>query len=201
MTNDAKHKGPKKVTVINFLKLARDINQITDLPPVRSAPIPFNKKGPSGKLVCVYGTTSVYTYLNAEARKAQQEGKKLYRVIISLDPGILPVETKIALEHVPQMKFFNLLRITFEVANELLLLTKGIKGKIADLFNTVDENPSLLNHIWDDPRFSHLDAIVWPAYLSSNTYDYRQMVAMKPEAAQNIEIKSYKGDQKIKIEP
>lgn len=196
---------PKQVSLTSFIRYPSDS---PIFPSLTSLPIPNNRKKPDNKLICVYGTSNVQSYLKEEMQKAYKENDHFLRVNIKIAPGEIPV-SKISLSHISELYFLNIWRLNQEAAQyfyDLMNFKKHKKYykkiKINDLLKFVDEKPHFLNKIWEQEEFAHISAISWPAFLSDKAYDVRQMAAVKPNDIQEIAIRNYKGDpNNVKIEP
>lgn len=187
----------KKVTLTSLLTTKKPIENETT---VYSLPIPFKRKGPGNKLIAVYGTSNVQDFLRNEHKKALKKNLNFYRISLIISSGEIPTG-KVSMEDIPEMKFLNIWRLLQDSAREVLKIIGGSSiGKIGDLISLIDKKPYLLDYVWQDERFKHISAITWPASMSKQSYDIRQMVAVKPEDIQEIYIRGVDLDRnKIKI--
>ena len=196
---------PKKVTLTTFIRCPEDAPQ---MPPIKSLEIPNAAKKPHKKLICVYGKANVQAYLKDKIREASQENELFYRVQIKILPGKVPV-SKVSLNDIADIYFLNLMRLNQEVAQKIYdIITSPKKRKttqkikIDTLLHLVSEKPHLLDKVWKHEDFNHLSAICWPVYISSQSLEVYQMVAVKIEDIDEIEIRGWEGDpQSLEIKP
>lgn len=166
--------------------------------PVRSVKIPGDKKGPTGKLICWYGTRDTLSALKESRQKAQQEGKIISRVTFTVDAGDSPAN-KIGIADLPSIYFLNIVRLKIEVSQVILDIVaeydENVK-KYKDAPALVGDKPEVLDYVWQDPRFSHLRAIAWSAPLPNDRRKFavRQLVAIDPDYIEDVVVRTDEGD-------
>lgn len=158
------------VHLVSYVVGDPESDRIGPIPPVY---IPGGRKGPSGRVIAHYGVRPTLDALRHARIRARKTGSPVYRVDMEVQDDNLNVDY-VGLDTLPARKFVNLTVVNRDVNDAILELTG-----VDDLFlKTLDRykvwparaaavriamQPDLLNLLWDDPRFAHVNIVVWPA--------------------------------------
>ena len=174
---------------------------------IKSVPVPGGGEGPQGKLLCWYGTRDSLTALKNVRLSAKKYDKILYRVEFVISGGEVPAG-KTDEENIKQTYFLNLGRLKASLKDDIhKIIEDAEKKKIPDNIDTMDyvfEKPSRIKHIWDNPLFKHVKAVVWPAPIpgTKRKLNTQQLMALDISKEYDLVIRNFEGDtSEILIDP
>ncbi len=164
-----------------------------ELPPVTTLS-PSDRPAPLSRLVVLFGIQSTVKVLGEANLKARAEGRRLYRIDMKMEAGEFS-SARMGVDELPKIKVLNLRRIKLELAG-LILQAIGERAG-GDPALLVSLNPALVDKLVADPRFEHLDAVIWR---DGDRSDAPQYAAVRPEALTDIVIRGMSGKPEIRFE-
>lgn len=193
------------ISLTTYVNIPQKAERIDLIP---SVAIPGGKTPPTNCVLGMYGTKDSLAMLKEVRMENQTSKLDTFRVDLIVPVGE-QVASKSSLEDLKTTCFLNLKRLKAETAEHLLDIvctpeTKrfvGTKSGVIDLANLIGEHPALIDHIWNDPQFSHLKVIVWPAPVPGKTLfsgepQTVQMAAIRPEAIEEVIVRNFVGEYK-----
>jgi hypothetical protein len=185
----------QKVFLANYI-IVEDEKDTTQSPIIRSIEIPLRKKGPSKKLISIFGSKSILEVLSKARRDAAKNNFKLYRVDLTIDGGNIP-KGKTTLAALSDVFFLNLEKIQADLASTIMEIIVNPNDKLdKETPNyVIGKYPKRLNRLWKHPQFKHIVAFSWGAPISKGKPKHIKLAATKTTSDfTSIDIRNYTGN-------
>lgn len=164
------------------------------IPIVSSFPIPLDRGKPLNRLVALYGTATMVGALKEVHQKARKEKRFFFRADMIIDVGEEAAGWT-SLEMLERKEIIHIGRIKVDLRDEIHKILNPKKNPLP--IDAIGNDPTLLNKIWDDKRFSHVKIIVWQAPLveSAKKHEIISLAAIRsPDCIESYDLRQYQGD-------
>lgn len=128
---------------------------------IESLDLPDGRERPNGFFVCLYGARDSITALQDAHIKARKDNKVLSRFDLELADNETPL-SRVNHDNAEEAIYLNATRLTKDLEGDIIRLI-STNPKQRSLPAIIDENPDVIEKIFELDMFKKLNVIIWPA--------------------------------------